>query len=92
MGLIGNSVLLLYHEEVPQRIEVICEEKSHGFLVALNPQINSRVRRNTGKETELIPVSEDNTEPPIMTMAAIVAVGGLRGRSNSPRALSPETP
>jgi len=64
VGLIGKSVRLLYHEEDPQRIEVICEEQSHGFLVALNPQINSRVRRNSGKETELIPAPQDNTEPP----------------------------
>ena len=64
VGLIGKSVRLLYHEEDPQRIEVICGEQSHGFLVVLNPQINSRVRRNTGKETELIPAPQNNSEVP----------------------------
>lgn len=64
VGLIGKSVRLLYHEEDPQRIEVICEEISHGFLVALNPQINSRVRRNSGKETELVPEPHEASEPP----------------------------
>ncbi len=55
VGLIGKSVRLLYHEQDPQRIEVMCEEQSHGFLLALNPRINSQVRRNTGRETELVP-------------------------------------
>jgi hypothetical protein len=55
VGLIGRSVRLLYHEEDPQRIEVICNEQSHGFLVALNLTINSRVRRISGRDTELVP-------------------------------------
>jgi hypothetical protein len=64
VGLIGKSVRLLYHEKDLQRIEVICEEQSHGFLVALNPQINSRVRRNSSKETELIQAPQNIAEPP----------------------------
>ncbi len=64
VGLIGKSVRLLYHEEDPRRIEVVCEEQSHGFLVVLNPQINSRVRRHTGTETELVPAPEKIPETP----------------------------
>ena len=55
VGLIGRSVRLFYHEADPQRIEVFCDEQSHGFLVPLNLTINSRVRRISGRETELVP-------------------------------------
>ena len=59
VGLIGNTVNLLYHEADPARIEVFFEDRSYGFLNALNPHVNSRVRRVSGHETEL-----DPPEPP----------------------------
>ena len=53
-GLIGQTVTLLYHRADPQRIEVLCDERSWGFLVPLDVTVNSRVRRATGHDTELL--------------------------------------
>jgi len=62
VGLIGKTVLLLYHESDPGRIEVRYEEQSYGFLVALNAEVNSRVRRSTGRYIELIPSGQGGEE------------------------------
>ena len=59
-GLSGKRVLLLYHEQDPQRIEVICDNRSQGFLTPLNPQVNARVRRAGGRDVELIPPEEES--------------------------------
>jgi len=54
VGLIGQTVTLLYHPNDSSRIEVFLEGRSWGFLSLLNPQVNSRVRRVSGQETELV--------------------------------------
>jgi len=55
-GLAGKRVQLLYDEQDPDRIEVLCDNRSMGFLLPLNPEINSRVRRSpSGHHTELLP-------------------------------------
>ena len=55
-GLAGRRVQLLYDEQDPERIEVLCDNRSMGFLVPLNPEINSRVRRaSRGDYLELLP-------------------------------------
>lgn len=64
LGLIGNTVTLLYHPQDPSRIEVFFEERSWGFLVPLSVAINSRVKRISGQHTELIPPSSPPQEPP----------------------------
>ncbi len=48
VGLIGKTVMLRYHGKDPERIEAFFEEQSCGFLTALNPTINSKVRRARG--------------------------------------------
>lgn len=58
-GLAGKRVLLLYHEQDPERIEVICENRSQGFLTPLNPGVNSRVRRKSGRDIELLPPEKE---------------------------------
>ena len=60
VGLIGKRVTLLFHDKDPERIEVVFEEKSYGFLSPLNPGINSRVRRVARQRPELLPP----TDPP----------------------------
>jgi len=60
LGLIGKTVQLKYHNSEPERIEVLFEEKSYGFLSPLNLQVNSRVRRNSGRDTELVPDEESS--------------------------------
>lgn len=55
VGLIGKTVTLLYDPHDPQRIEVLLEEHSEGFLRPLNLGINSRVRRAARQDPELLP-------------------------------------
>jgi len=64
LGLVGKQVMLLYHEHDPQRIEVIYDERSWGFLVPLNLSANSRVKRINGRQTELRQAPEPPKEPP----------------------------
>jgi len=63
-GLIGKFVTLLYHLHDPQRVEVLFEEQSQGFLIPLNSGVNSRVRRVAPNTTELIPPQEPPASPP----------------------------
>ncbi|MFH1124415.1 MAG: hypothetical protein V1758_12225 [Pseudomonadota bacterium] len=51
--LIGKQVLCLYHDEQPQRVEVVHEHKSYGFLTPLDLHINCRVRRNRDSGTDV---------------------------------------
>ena len=53
-GLIGNTVTLLLHPKDRDRIEVVFQEQSRGFLTPLSPAVNSRVRRVTDHQTELV--------------------------------------
>lgn len=55
VGLIGQTVTLLYHEDDPDRIEIVKDEVSCGFLVRLDQVINSRVRRSRTSLPELEP-------------------------------------
>jgi len=59
-GLSGKRVQLLYDEQDPDRIEVLCENRSVGFLTPLNLEINSRVRRTSGHTTELLPPDQSS--------------------------------
>jgi len=62
LGLIDKRVTLLYHESDPGRIEVQYNGKSYGFLVALDPHINSRIRRSRSKTAEMDPSTPGSTE------------------------------
>ena len=62
-GLIGQTVTLLYHKHDMGRVEVLFDEKSYGFLVPLNPGINSRVRRKAKQETDLLPAKQPLENP-----------------------------
>ena len=64
LGLVGNTVNLLYDPGDPSRIEVIFEERSWGFLGILSVSINSRVKRVGGQMTELFPSRTPPQQPP----------------------------
>jgi transposase InsO family protein len=51
--LIGKRVLLLYHENQPQHVEVRYDDKSYGLLTALDVHVNARVKRDRDRGTEL---------------------------------------
>jgi len=59
LGLIGQSVTLLYHKEDLSRVEVIFNERSYGFLTPLDVGINSRVRRNANLNIDLLPEEQN---------------------------------
>lgn len=52
VGLIGQQVTLRYHEADLDRIEVLSGQHSYGFLVPVNLQVNSRVKRD--KDNRLV--------------------------------------
>lgn len=83
-GLIGKTVQLKYHKSEPERIEVLSEEKSYGFLSPLNQQVNSRVRRNSGRDTELVPDEQSSQRKPERSSAEQRYQGGrLFGQERS---------
>jgi hypothetical protein len=51
--LIGKQVLLLYHENQPERVEALYGNQSYGFLIPVDLHINARVRRNKESGTDL---------------------------------------
>jgi len=62
LGLIDKRVTLLYHESDPGRIEVKYNDKSYGFLVELDPHINSRIRRSRSRTAEIDPSAPESSE------------------------------
>lgn len=62
VGLIGRAVTLLYHKQDPLRVEVLFEEQSHGFLVPLDPLVNSRVRRTASQNIDILPTGTTTSE------------------------------
>lgn len=55
--LIGKKVILLYHDHDPTRTEIIFENRSHGFLKALDLHVNCRVRRIDRSVLSIEPVT-----------------------------------
>lgn len=70
--LIGKQVSLLYHEEEPDKVEVMLGEKSYGMLTTVDVHVNSRVRRNKDGNIEIDASESDST----------YKGGGLWGRRN----------
>lgn len=50
--LIGEQVGLLYHEDQPERVEIILSGEPQGFLVPLDPHVNCQVKRDVKPSTE----------------------------------------
>ncbi|MCK5486309.1 MAG: DDE-type integrase/transposase/recombinase [Desulfobacterales bacterium] len=53
---IGEQLQLLYHEDRPDRVEIMYKGATHGFLVALDLNANFKVKRDRDK-AETSPVS-----------------------------------
>jgi len=51
--LIGQQVLLLYHENQSARVEVLYKQQSYGLLTPLDLHINARVKRDKNSGTDL---------------------------------------
>ena len=50
--LIGEQVSLLFHEECPERVEILLRGAPHGFLVPLDPHVNAKVGREAKAPAE----------------------------------------
>jgi len=64
VGLIGQSVTLLFHERDPERVEIFKDEVSQGFLVRLDQVVNSRIKRSQNLDTEIVPAPPQPPAPP----------------------------
>jgi len=51
--LIGEQLSLLYHEDKPHQVEIIHKGSSHGMLVPLDKQVNTKVKRDRPAQGEL---------------------------------------
>jgi transposase InsO family protein len=51
--LIGKQVLLLYHENQPERVEALYNQQSYGYLTPLDLHINARVKRDRNSGTDV---------------------------------------
>jgi len=59
VALIGKRVELLYHESQPEQIEVQYQNKSFGMLVAVNLNVNCRIKRDKNNNPQI----HSNTDP-----------------------------
>jgi transposase InsO family protein len=61
VALIGKQVSLLYHDEDPQRVEIVLNGKSYGLLVPLDIHVNCRVKRDKNNNPQLLSEDEPHT-------------------------------
>jgi putative transposase len=57
VDMIGKTVMLLYHESDPSRVELLVNGASRGMLIPLNVHINAKIRR-AYQTVEIIPEKE----------------------------------
>ena len=50
--LIKKRVALLYHEEYPEKVEVIWDNKSYGMIRPVDVHVNCRVKRDEGSKSQ----------------------------------------
>jgi transposase InsO family protein len=53
VALIGKRIDLLYHKNNPQRVEARLNNQSHGFIRPVDLAVNSRVRRDRNRNTQI---------------------------------------
>ncbi len=53
VALIGKRVLLLYHENEPEKVEVFFNQISYGLLVVVDLHVNCRVKRDKYDSTKI---------------------------------------
>jgi putative transposase len=51
--LIGKHVVLLYHEQEPEQVEIRFDEKSFGMAVPINLHVNCRVKRDKNNNIQI---------------------------------------
>jgi putative transposase len=58
VSLIGRQVALMYHEEEPERVEILLGKVSFGMATPVNLHVNCRVKRDKWRNIELQPTEE----------------------------------
>jgi len=51
--LVGKRVLLLYHDQSPDRVEAFWSQTSYGYLTPVNLHVNARVKRDRNHNPQL---------------------------------------
>jgi len=51
--LIGKHVTLLFHEDSPEQVEVLYNQKSYGMILPVDVHVNCRVKRDRNRNPEL---------------------------------------
>jgi hypothetical protein len=59
--LIGRRVDLLYHKDSPKKVEVHWQQKSYGYLSAVDLNINCRVKRDKNNQARISSESHSPT-------------------------------
>lgn len=59
--LIGQRVDLLYHKDSPKSVEVRWQQKSYGYLTAVDLNVNCRVKRDKNNQTQISPNKHNPT-------------------------------
>ncbi len=49
VALIGQQIELFYHPQNPEPVEAVFQQTSYGLLSPIDPRVNSRVKRDSGK-------------------------------------------
>jgi hypothetical protein len=53
VSLTGKRVLLLYHDQEPNKVEAFWSRQSYGYLTPVNLHVNSRVKRDRNLNPQL---------------------------------------
>jgi len=61
VSLIGKQVALMYHEEEPERVEILSGGMSFGMATLVNLHVNCRVKRDKWRNIELEPTENAET-------------------------------
>ena len=54
LGLMGQTISLLYHQDDLSRVEVVRDDQSLGFLTPLDQAVNSRIKRDSTLKTTIV--------------------------------------
>ena len=61
VALIGKQVSLLYHDQDPNAVEIVCNGQTYGMLTPLDIHGNCRVKRDKNNNAELTGTDEVRT-------------------------------
>lgn len=61
VALIGQQVELLYHNQAPDQVEIVFEQRSYGMARPVNLHVNCRVKRDKNRQTQITSAQQHQT-------------------------------